>query len=257
MSPATLPVRNSSQKIATTQSVEFALRDLFNIPVEVVCRTPENLCDELGVLESQLAKPMRAARLADFGTGRVCAHEALCALGIPATTIGVGEGREPLWPNGVVGSISHCRGIAAAAVSNDLNCLGLGLDIEPVSALERDVVRLICTDAEIAWIDEVCCKRPAVLTRCFAEIEDYQSAHLACLLFSIKEAIFKCYFPVYRHWFEFRQATVCLSLETGSWRVELDPQLPFAKLPDDRHLCGRFRIFAGYCLACAVLLHSS
>ena len=54
-------------------------------------------------------------RLAEFRHGRACARLALGRIGAGAHDIPVGASREPIWPTGVVGSISHA-GTAAAAV---------------------------------------------------------------------------------------------------------------------------------------------
>src|SRR5690242_4153856 len=59
------------------------------------------------------------ARRREFATGRHCARQALAALGVPATPLLSGGHREPLWPAGVVGSITHCTGYRAAAVAPD------------------------------------------------------------------------------------------------------------------------------------------
>ncbi|MEV4420566.1 hypothetical protein AB0L40_11415 [Patulibacter sp. NPDC049589] len=49
-------------------------------------------------------------RRREFVTGRACAHRALAALGVPVVPIMSGPNREPLWPEGVVGSITHGSG---------------------------------------------------------------------------------------------------------------------------------------------------
>ena len=48
-------------------------------------------------------------RQAEFLCGRIAAHEAMRRLGIEywRAPIGIGRSREPLWPHGVAGSISH------------------------------------------------------------------------------------------------------------------------------------------------------
>src|SRR5205814_1840165 len=63
--------------------------------------------------ESESAAVLEAVarRRDEFLTGRTFARRALAELGCPATAIPVGEGRMPIWPDGYLGSISHCEGL--------------------------------------------------------------------------------------------------------------------------------------------------
>jgi hypothetical protein len=69
-------------------------------------------CDELRLMASAVPR-----RRAEFAAGRACARAALRRLGINGWPLLVGSKREPLWPAGVVGSITHTDGLVAAAVS--------------------------------------------------------------------------------------------------------------------------------------------
>src|SRR6202022_3165764 len=55
------------------------------------------------------------ARRREFITARRCAREALAKLGYAPVPIRAGRKREPLWPAGLVGSITHTTGFRAAA----------------------------------------------------------------------------------------------------------------------------------------------
>ena len=86
-------------------------------------------------------------RKEEFFHGRVAACYALAAMNrhdhdaaCPSPSrpfewpsIGIGAHHEPIWPSGVVGSISHCSGLAASAVSSEGRLRGLGIDIEHVA----------------------------------------------------------------------------------------------------------------------------
>src|SRR5208282_5779110 len=52
-------------------------------------------------------------RAQEFAAGRVCARRALAELGVVDFPLRVGEDREPLWPEGTVGSITHTTGFCA------------------------------------------------------------------------------------------------------------------------------------------------
>ena len=54
----------------------------------------------------------------------------------------------PEWPPGVVGSITHCAGLAAAAVGRADEWWALGIDAEPAVALESDVRDVVTTPVE-------------------------------------------------------------------------------------------------------------
>src|SRR5699024_2591462 len=58
-------------------------------------------------------------RRAEFTAGRWCARQALTELGLPPTPVERGDHGSPCWPDGVVGSITHCDGYRPAAVAHD------------------------------------------------------------------------------------------------------------------------------------------
>src|SRR5688500_10573337 len=50
-------------------------------------------------------------RRREFALGRMHARRALGSLGYPDVCIGVRHDRAPLWPAGIVGSITHTQGL--------------------------------------------------------------------------------------------------------------------------------------------------
>jgi len=72
-------------------------------------------------------------RQAEFLAGRLCARASLAELKIRDAPIGIGEMREPVWPAGVSGSISHCADFAVAATAWTREHAGLGLDVECIA----------------------------------------------------------------------------------------------------------------------------
>jgi len=70
-----------------------------------------------------------AKRRAEFSTGRWCAREAMREIGVAPCAILTGALREPLWPAGFTGSITHAGGIGAAIVLPASSCRGVGIDI--------------------------------------------------------------------------------------------------------------------------------
>jgi 4'-phosphopantetheinyl transferase EntD len=62
-------------------------------------------------------------RRREFRTVRLCARRALRELNLAPVAVLSGEHREPLWPPGVVGSMTHCTGYRAAAVAHSRDLL--------------------------------------------------------------------------------------------------------------------------------------
>lgn len=133
-------------------------------------------------------------RRREFTTGRACARAALEQLGHPPAPILVGERGEPLWPAGVVGSITHCDGYRACAVASSLRIVTIGIDAEPSAPLPDGLLGDIAHTEELAHLRE--------LRRCRADV------HWDRLLFAAKEAVYKAWYPLARRWLGFEDAIV-------------------------------------------------
>lgn len=88
------------------------------------------------------------ARQREFATGRRCAHHALRQLGILQTDLPRKLNGAPVWPKGVVGSITHCGQYRAAAVAATEHITGLGIDAEICQPLPDGVFRRVCSIAQ-------------------------------------------------------------------------------------------------------------
>jgi len=145
-------------------------------------------------------------RRREFTTGRLCARRALVRLGLPEVPIPSGPDRQPQWPPGVVGSITHCAGYRAAALAHDRYLAALGIDAEPHDRLPDGLLGAVALPGEQA--------RLATLARNVAEV------HWDRLLFSAKESVFKTWYPLARRWLGFEGADVTLD-PGGTFRVRL------------------------------------
>jgi 4'-phosphopantetheinyl transferase EntD len=148
-------------------------------------------------MRSHLPHTLRHAspkRQRDFLAGRCCAEEALWRLGARSTHVAMAEDRTPIWPDGVVGSITHSGDFAAAAVAWAADVAGLGIDSEQIvdPAAARDI-------AAVCMVDEAALFR-AAHGRSFCEF--------CTLVFSAKEAVFKCLFPLTRKFLEFSDVRI-------------------------------------------------
>jgi 4'-phosphopantetheinyl transferase EntD len=182
--------------------------------------------------ESACAAAMSPRRRRDFTHGRSCARLALAGLGYRDCAVPVGADRAPVWPDGVVGSISHCDGTAAAAVAHDAETTGIGLDIESSEGLEDNLLPMICRREERARL----------------EATD-AGPLLAKLIFSAKESVFKCVWPAVRRFVDFQEVEVRLDLDGNTFSA-----VPHAEdLPADLFagLRGRFGETGGLLLTAA------
>jgi 4'-phosphopantetheinyl transferase EntD len=133
-------------------------------------------------------------RRREFATARRCARQALATLGRPPTAILSGPSREPLWPTGIVGSITHCAGYRAAVVARDTDLLTVGIDAEPHEPLPGGVLEAIALPREIAMLS--------------ALRHDERAICWDRLLFCAKEAVFKAWYPITGRWLDFSEADI-------------------------------------------------
>lgn len=116
-------------------------------------------------------------RTGEFTTGRWCAHRALVRLGETPVAVGRGARGEPLWPPGVLGSISHCPGFRAAALCRSRDARALGVDAEVDAPLPARVGRRLISEEEADGVGRL---GPSAV-----------GAAGERLLFSAKEAVYK------------------------------------------------------------------
>jgi len=182
-------------------------------PDGVVLVTSRDIEDGLDLFPEELQAMARAtsARRFEFALGRRCAREALAILGGPLVAIPVGRFRDPVWPFGYVGSITHCRGFCAAAAartqrgSNSRSIRGLGLDSAPATSLPEELAGVVCSADECAWMAR----------------ERGDGVPWDRLFFCAKESAYKCLFPATHRFLDLRDMGVRFDPERGSFDVTL------------------------------------
>jgi enterobactin synthetase component D len=145
---------------------------------------------------STLAERKRA----EHAHGRFCARKALETLqpDRAPSTIERAEDGAPRWPNGVIGSITHCDGLASAAVALTRDVEALGIDSERCLSAEsaEHVSDVVATAAEL---------------RNALEVTRGDHALATTLIASAKESVFKALYPLVLLRFDFED------VELVSW----------------------------------------
>lgn len=179
--------------------------------------------------EAALGRVGHCRRL-EFTTARICARRALVELGFPPTPVLPGSRREPLWPSGVVGSITHCTGYRGAAVARTENFRSIGIDAEVHEKLPAGIVERIALKEELAWL----------------RLLSGSGVWWDRVLFSAKESIYKAWYPLTGKWLGFEDAVVWVDPENQIFRTRLLAPKPNGCRIGDFDGC--FRIENGFVL---------
>jgi 4'-phosphopantetheinyl transferase EntD len=154
-------------------------------------------------------------RLQEFAAGRMCARLLLAELGIADFPIKAAGDRQPIWPDTVVGSITHTAGFCAAVVARKESFCAVGIDSEIAGNVEEKLWRGICTPSETAWLRSL--------------PQDQQTA-AATLIFSAKEAFYKCQYPLVNEPLNFHDATIVpeWGAATGAFSIHANRSIAIA-----------------------------
>ncbi|WP_410869741.1 4'-phosphopantetheinyl transferase Npt [Nocardia sp. A7] len=147
--------------------------------------------------EHLIAKSVEKRRR-DFIGARHCARLALEELGEQPVAIGKGERGMPLFPRGIVGSLTHCDGYRAAAMAHALRFRSIGIDAEPHEPLPDGVLDSVSLPAERAWLS----------------VTPGEGLNLDRLLFCAKEATYKAWFPLTLRWLGFEDAHITFEIDS-------------------------------------------
>ncbi|WP_405713918.1 4'-phosphopantetheinyl transferase superfamily protein [Streptomyces xanthophaeus] len=187
-------------------------------------------------LEALVVRHAVGARRREFATGRWCAKQALAGLQVPEAPLLPGPHHAPRWPEGVVGSITHCAGYRAAAVARSTDMHMLSVDAEPHAPLPAGVLESIALSEELAMVRKLGVVSPGV--------------HWDRLLFSLKETVYKAWYPATRRRLEFEDARITIDLSAGAFSAQVLAPSPLRRYgrPLDR-LSGRWLVSGGLLVA--------
>lgn len=136
-------------------------------------------------------------RRREFVAGRALARRGLRSFGLEGVSIPVSERRFPVWPDGIVGSISHTRDLVGVALGRQRDYAGIGLDLEARNAVAQNLFHSILVDSEARG-----------LSSGLREEE-------ATVIFSCKEAVFKAVNPLVGEFLDFLD--VLIELRDGAF----------------------------------------
>ena len=201
-----------------------------------------------GDLDNASLLPEEAAALGNVSEGRrreytlsrMCARRALAALGYPPSPILSGAKREPLWPGGIVGAITHCKGFCAAAVARSEEFVTIGIDAEIHAELPEGVLGTIGLEEELEHIRAM----------------SISGIHWDRVLFSAKESIYKAWYPIAHKWLGFKDVELIFRPESHVFQAGLRVPGPIVNGRQIESFNGMYAIENGLVLT-TVFLSSS
>jgi len=227
MHGATMRAVNSSS------SDPMDITSLFPPQIHAVSATPDMWETPVFPEEEVFISQAMLKRQREFRAGRHCARAAMQQLGLPAQPILRDSNRAPLWPQGHLGSISHCRDFCIAACCTNNYIKGLGVDVEPIDGLKPGVEGRIHTQAESEFMHQ----HPGLPER---------------LIFSAKESLYKSYYPLLKAFFGFQTVEIQVNPlnQTFHYRPTATARIQF---PQAFRFHGRYLTGERHILTCCYL----
>jgi 4'-phosphopantetheinyl transferase EntD len=216
-------------------------RLLGDAPVEVAEMDPRLAAPgaDLFVEEAQAIASAVDSRRRQFTAGRWLARHAWRELGHEPAPLVNDANRVPIWPAGLIGTITHTNIWCAAAVARSSDVAGIGADVEAATPLELGLWDRVCLPDEQAFLRG----QPAPL-----------AGLLAKAVFSAKESIYKALYPRIRTFLDFKGMRIELSRSGSDWSWQAELQVPWGGLtPGLRLSPGRLHIDADLIVTCVVL----
>ncbi len=170
----------------------------------------------------------------EFSLGRTAVHCALRDLGKGSFPVLRGGHGEPLWPEGIVGSITHCWPWAVALVIRSRKPLAIGIDLENLEKVKTvDISSVICTGRELDWVHS-----------------GFNFHERLAMIFSAKETVYKGFYRFCRRYIDFKEVELSWLQERQSFSVAIvgDTKDEFPLVNGCEVHCRRFNGFVFSCL---------
>ncbi|ASD68775.1 hypothetical protein B1L02_18265 [Pseudoalteromonas piscicida] len=163
--------------------------------------------NELGIEFPDSLRSAVKSRQSEFLAGRFCASQAIKSLNNSSGQIPIGENRQPMWPEGLLGSISHIEtsAICAAAIESEYKYLGIDIENWISRQVSYEIKDLIISSEEESILKH----------------SDFSDIESITLLFSAKESLFKAIYKYVGKYFGFEAAKLVM-LDTKKCLLELE-----------------------------------
>lgn len=171
----------------------------------------QNLYEALGIHLPESIKNSVRKRQAEFLSGRFAASRALGLLGLKGFNIGIGEHRNPVWPENVIASISHCdaRAICMASLKDQKKMIGVDIENWLTGQSARQISYLVAGRQEKSYFETLSLPFEQCVT----------------IAFSAKESLYKAIFPSVNRYLDFdvaRVENICQEAGTVSLVITRD-----------------------------------
>ncbi|WP_164503685.1 4'-phosphopantetheinyl transferase family protein [Pleionea sediminis] len=175
-----------------------------------------SLFKQLGISCPECILQSVSKRQTEFLAGRYVAREALTKIGLRGEDdleIKIGKHREPIWPEGIIGSITHSSSKAICLLAKTRDADSLGIDVEKIISPDKvnDIASIVCIESEIDLVTS----------------NGFDMSRALTLIFSAKESIFKALYAKVGKFFDFDIAILC-SVNTQNQMMEFNIERAFA-----------------------------
>jgi enterobactin synthetase component D len=215
--------------MTSPETAPLSIQGLFPDGITTSCCRITEADDILDPVERAAIENAVTKRQQEFIAGRICARQALERMGIATGPLRRLPDGSIAWPDGVIGAVSHSEIWCGAALVRRTAAAGIGLDIETVARVKENLWRRILTLEERVWLEG----HTAAETR-----------QWVALIFSAKEALYKCIAPLLERRVGFMDAVIIPDPLHGCFAVRLNEPVA-AQLPRGLRLEGRFFFFDG------------
>jgi phosphopantetheine--protein transferase-like protein len=147
-------------------------------------------------------------RRREFACGRIFARRALKSFDPEDRCLLIDADRVPIWPAGLIGSITHSDHYCAVAVARKDQVSAIGIDVEELERVTLDLSEYILLPSEIEGAN------------LHASSIQQRLRHIA-VVFSAKETIYKCLYPITRSHLSFHDVHISVSEGLTSFEARL------------------------------------
>ena len=213
------------QSASNPSDLEQVLRRMLPREISVRCATVVDRSALLPEQERAYLDNAVSSRRAEFSTGRLLVASQLKEFGIVGVPVRRGIMNEPIWPDGIVGSISHTSEICVVVMGRSTDISFLGVDVEFGNADVSKIESLVLSERELLDV---------------SSLDAPDRARRVRMAFCTKESVFKAIYPVLHRFIDFPEVTIQCSDHTETFSAVSETDRELNSLLRDG--CGRFRV---------------